>query len=130
MPVSFPFISRERSIVILRIGVALIFFLHAVVRLINGSMPQFATFLNEKGFVYGTIIVWILTLFEIAGSILIAINYRARCLCAGFILILLIGIVIIHASLGWFVGEHGAGGVEYSFALILALLVIAAHSKN
>jgi putative oxidoreductase len=36
------------------------------------------------------------------------------------------GIVIIHAQLGWFVGEHGTGGSEYSVCLLLCLLVIAA----
>jgi len=123
---NFPFISRQRSIALLRIGVALVFFLHAFVRLLNGSIPEFAGFLNERGFVYGTAIVWVLTAFEVAGSILLAINYRSKCICAGFIFILVAGIIIIHASLGWFVGEHGTGGVEYSFVLILALLVIAA----
>ncbi len=126
MPANFPFISQQRSMVLLRIGVALIFFLHAIVRIINGSTPQFAGFLNEKGFVFGTAIVWILTVFEIAGSILLAVNYHSKCIAAGFIFILAAGIVIIHIPLGWFVGEHGTGGVEYSFVLILALLAIAA----
>ena len=34
--------------------------------------------------------------------------------------------ILIHANLGWFVGEHGVGGMEYSLCLIVALLVIAA----
>jgi len=52
-----------------------------------------------------------------------------RLLAAGFIILLLVGIVLIHASLGWFVGEHGTGGCEYSFILIVALLVIAAEKR-
>ena len=36
------------------------------------------------------------------------------------------GIVIIHWQLGWFVGEHGTGGMEYSLSLMVSLLVIAA----
>ena len=35
-------------------------------------------------------------------------------------------IVIIHWRLGWFVGEHGSGGMEYSVSLMVSLLVIAA----
>ena len=40
------------------------------------------------------------------------------------------GIVIIHAKLGWFVGEHGTGGSEYSVCLLLCLLVIAAAAGH
>lgn len=32
---------------------------------------------------------------------------------------MLIGIIIIHASDGWFAGEHGSGVIEYSFILIM-----------
>jgi len=34
--------------------------------------------------------------------------------------------VIIHWRLGWFVGEHGSDGMEYSVSLMVSLLVIAA----
>lgn len=126
MRTSFPFISQQQAIALLRIGVALVFFLHAFVRILNGTIPEFASFFNDKGFVYGKALVWAITAFEIAGSVLLAINYRSKCISAIFIFILVAGIILIHAKLGWFVGEHGTGGVEYSFALILALLVIAA----
>jgi putative oxidoreductase len=39
------------------------------------------------------------------------------------------GIVLIHARLGWFVGEHGTGGSEYSVALLVLLLLIAAQDR-
>jgi putative oxidoreductase len=48
----------------------------------------------------------------------------------GFIAIAVGGIVLIHAKLGWFVGEHGVGGVEYSLCLIVALSVIAAEEPQ
>ena len=54
-----------------------------------------------------------------------ALGFRTRYMAAGFGVILLSGIVLIHRHLGWFVGEHGTGGSEYSVALLLALLVIA-----
>ena len=41
--------------------------------------------------------------------------------------IAIMGIVIIHAARGWFVGEHGVGGVEYSLSLIAGLVVLIAH---
>lgn len=36
------------------------------------------------------------------------------------------GIIIIHAQLGWFAGGFGTGGCEYSFILIMAFIVVAA----
>ena len=41
--------------------------------------------------------------------------------------IVAVGIALIHRHNGWFVGEHGTGGSEYSVALLAMLLVIAAH---
>jgi putative oxidoreductase len=32
--------------------------------------------------------------------------------------------------LGWFVGEHGVGGMEYSLCLLVALIAIAAHDRS
>ncbi len=45
------------------------------------------------------------------------------------LLIASVGIVLIHRHLGWFVGEHGTGGSEYSVALIFMLLVLAAGDR-
>ena len=38
--------------------------------------------------------------------------------------------MIIHARLGWFVGEHGTGGMDYSLSLMVSLLVIAAADTD
>lgn len=40
------------------------------------------------------------------------------------------GIVLIHRQLGWFVGAHGTGGSEYSVALMVMLLVVAAADRE
>lgn len=40
------------------------------------------------------------------------------------------GIVTIHAKLGWFGGEHGTGVMEYSPALIASLITIAAADRD
>lgn len=126
----FPFISLSASIIALRIGVAFIFLAHAVIRISGGTIERFGGFLNAKGFIIGEPLVWAITAYEIAGAMLMALGYFTRWLAAGFVLILMIGIFLIHIAQGWFVGEHGTGGVEYSFVLILALLVIAAHDRT
>lgn len=125
----FPFIKLNEALVLLRISVALVFMAHALVRVINDTIPDFTLFLDNKGFVYSKAVVWAITVFEIAGSLLLAAGYFIKWLAAGFIVILLTGIVLIHFSLGWFVGEHGTGGMEYSFILVACLVVIAADKK-
>ncbi|MCY7280172.1 MAG: hypothetical protein LH610_04620 [Sphingomonas bacterium] len=37
---------------------------------------------------------------------------------------------MIRFRLGWFVGEHGVGGTEYSVASIVTLLFVAANDRN
>ena len=44
--------------------------------------------------------------------------------------IVAVGIYLIHRHNGWFVGEHGVGGSEYSVALLAMLLAIAAHDAD
>lgn len=127
----FPFLTLKQSLLILRISVAAIFLAHAVVRvLLPGSIDQFAGYLNNKGLVYGKAIVWVITVFELAGGAALAIGYCKRLMAAGFIILLLAGILLIHAQRGWFTGEHGSGGCEYSFVLIIALLVVAASEHD
>lgn len=128
---AFPFLSLRQCLVILRVSVAVMFLAHAVVRLlIHDSIPSFSAYLDGKGFPLATAIVWVITIFEIAGGLLLLLGFFVKWLSAGFIALLIAGIVIIHAGLGWFVGEHGTGGCEYSIVLIVALLVIAAAGEG
>lgn len=122
----YPYLSQAHALVVLRATIALLFMAHAVVRLVNGSVAQFAAFLEAAGFPAGTVWVLAISAYEIVAGLMIAIGVGVRWWCGGLFAIAAIGIVLIHARLGWFVGEHGTGGVEYSLALMAALLVIAA----
>jgi putative oxidoreductase len=122
----FPYVNAAHAVALTRIVTALIFVAHAVVRVVGSTIDQFASFLEDKGFCCGVLIVWIITIYEIAGGLLLALGVFARWLAIGFIIVIATGIVIIHASNGWFVGEHGTGGMEYSILLIAVLTVIAA----
>ena len=124
------FISQSNSLILLRVSVAIIFLSHSIVRIANSTIPQFGGFLENKGFPFGVVWVWAITAFEIIGGVLLACGYFTKILSTGFIFLLVVGIILIHAELGWFVGEHGTGGCEYSFILIAALIVIAASEKK
>jgi len=126
-----PFITLARAILLLRVSLALVFIIHATVRILNNSTGNFGEFLNSKGFSFGTAIVWMITVFEIVGGIILAIGNYVKPLSLCFIFILLMGIILIHLPLGWFVGEHGTGGMEYSVILIIAFItVMAAENKE
>jgi len=68
----------------------------------------------------------VLTLAESIAGTLMALGWRTRRMALGLLIIAAMGIVIIHWRRGWFVGEHGSGGMEYSVSLMVSLLVIAA----
>jgi len=127
---SFPFIPLNQSLVLLRVFTCLLFLAHAIVRITGGTIERFGGFLNGKGFVYGTAIVWGITAFEIIGGLLLIAGYFKKWISIGFIVLLAIGIIIIHAENGWFVGEHGSGGIEYSAILIVCFIVIAADDSK
>ncbi|HZX28455.1 MAG TPA: DoxX family protein [Telluria sp.] len=118
------------SLVLLRVTVALLFMAHAGVRVLNGSVPQFAHFLGERGWPLTTAIVWAITAFELAGGVLLILGRLTQWVVAGYFFIAGMGIVIIHFQNGWFVGEHGVGGMEYSVLLMVALVVIAAAQRE
>jgi putative oxidoreductase len=68
--------------------------------------------------------------YEITAGTLMIFGKWVRWCAAGLFFIAAMGIVIIHAKLGWFVGEHGTGGMEYSLCLMVSLLVVAAFDAE
>ena len=127
---SYSFLSLPAALVLLRVTVAGIFLAHAGVRVATGTIARFGGFLENKGFIYGNAIVWTITAFELIGGALMAAGYFTRWIATGFILMLIAGIFIIHIHEGWFNGEFGTGGCEYSVTLIAALIVIVAAGKK
>lgn len=103
---------------------------HAIVRITHNTIPQFAEFMGNLGFPVPVILVWLITLVEIIGGILLILGRYIGPVVISFMTILIGGIAIIHSKFGWFVGEHGTGGSEYSVCLFLCLLVIAAADSE
>ncbi len=125
-----PFLTLNQALLLLRVGVAVLFMAHATVRVVNGSIPGFGGFLETRGWPQGVALVWMITVWEIGAGLCMAVGRCVRLCAAGLGFICFMGIVIIHAKLGWFVGEHGVGGVEYSLCLLMALTVIAAADRH
>ena len=122
----FPFLSLVQAHLLARIAIALFFALHAIVRIMNGSIPRFAAFMESVGFPDGTVTVWAITVAELVASAMLIAGVRVRAATGVLMAIAIGGIVLIHRHIGWFVGEHGTGGSEYSVALIVLLIVVGA----
>lgn len=112
------------SIAALRMMMGIIFILHALVRVYNNTLPGFGEFLDSKGFPFGFYLAWAVTLFELIGGVLMFLRIFVRFFCIGEIVILITGIVTVHAENGWFVVGRTLNGVEYSIVLITVLIAI------
>ena len=123
------FLSRERAFQVARIGTASLFLAHAVLRVVNDTIPQFAGFMASQGFPQPTAVVWAITVIELTAALCLVVRFQVSCACAALALIAMGGIVLIHSKFGWFVGEHGTGGSEFSFALLLLLYLIAIDDR-
>ena len=114
------------ALIVARIVTALLFATHAVVRIANGTIPRFGAFMETLGFPNGTATVWVITITELVAATMILTGSAVRYAAGALFCIAVGGILLIHRNFGWFVGEHGTGGSEYSVALIALLAVIAA----
>jgi putative oxidoreductase len=126
----FPYVSLAKALLILRVSLAIFFMAHAIVRIVHGTIPGFAEFLAVRGWPMALTIVWLITVLEISAGIAMIAGRFVRLAASGLLFVATMGIVIIHAQLGWFVGEHGTGGVEYSLALIVGLIAVAAADRE
>lgn len=120
-----PYPPLKWALILLRVTTALLFMAHATARIAYGTIPQFAKFMSSQGFPYPGYWVWAITLAELVSGTAMIIGWRVRCATVPLLAIAIGGIVLIHWRFGWFVGEHGTGGSEYSIALIVMLLVVA-----
>lgn len=118
------------TLLVARVVTAGLFMAHAAVRIANGTIPQFGQFLEAQGFPAGETLVWAITVTELVAGVLMIIGRFVRPAAAALLAIAVGGIVLIHRHFGWFVGEHGTGGMEYSAALIILLLLIMADDQD
>ncbi len=124
----YPWWPLPDALRLLRIVTALLFMAHASMRFVNGSIPQFGWAMEKvHGFPHGELWVLAITFYELSAGTLLLLNRGVRWAASGLAVIVSVGIYLIHRHNGWFVGEHGVGGSEYSVALLAMLLVIASH---
>ena len=122
----YPWWPVEHAMRLLRYITALLFIAHASMRFVDDTIAGFGAFMEARGFVHGEAWVLAITAYELGAGTLLLLNRGVRWAASGLAVIVAVGIWLIHRHNGWFVGEHGTGGSEYSVALLAMLLVLAA----
>jgi putative oxidoreductase len=126
----FPYLSVNQGYFILRLGLALFFMIHAVTRFTRPNyFAGLGAGLEHFGMPQGYALGVMATAIELVGGTLMIFNKFAKWVALGFFGISSMGIAYIHIRLGWFVGEFGNGGAEFSVAICATALVIAAFDR-
>ena len=119
-----------KPIVLLRVGVAILMFIHGITRATTGGVPLFGEWLSSIGFPAGIAWAAAVTTIEIVGTLLLAAG-RFVIPIAGYLMFQLsLGIILVHGRDGWFVVGGGRNGAEYSVLLILCLVVISLDARR
>ena len=117
--------KKTTALILLRVVLAALMFVHGSARISSGAVDDFGTFLGSHGFPLGFYIAWAITLFELIGSVLLAVGFYTWIIALLFIIELAAGIALVHWKQGWFVVGSGTNGMEYSALLIASFLAVA-----
>jgi putative oxidoreductase len=109
---------NQLALTIVRVAAACTMIIHGITRLSLGTVSGFDGWLTSLGFPPYT--AWALTFFEILGGLTLIWGKKwVPAICIVFSIQLIIGIVLVHFSEGWFVVGAGRNGMEYSVLLIV-----------
>lgn len=117
--------NKTTALVAIRIVLAAVMFIHGAARINFGTVGGFGEFLSAQGIPLGFYLAWGITLFEIVGSVLLAVGFYTWIVAVLFAAELAVGIGLVHFKEGWFVVGHGRNGMEFSVVLIAMFLSIA-----
>jgi putative oxidoreductase len=122
--------GEDPGIRLVRLLLAMMMGIHGVTRIVIGGVDDFGAYLTETGFPMGTAMAWAITLFEVVGSVAIALRFQVIPFAILFALELTMGIILVHAPDGWFVVGAGRNGMEYSFLLVGCFIAIAIAERS
>lgn len=115
--------SKDFALTLVRVAVAGNMLIHGISRVVTDGVVPFDGYLSSLGFPPYT--AWVVTTVELVSAILIIINRWTSILALIFCVELLVGIILVHGSEGWFVVGHGRNGSEYSVLLIICFIGVA-----
>jgi putative oxidoreductase len=117
--------KKGSSLLFIRVVLAALMFVHGAARISFGTVGGFGEFLGANGLPLEFYVAWAITLFELVGSVLLAVGFYTWIIAVLFAMELAVGIALVHWKQGWFVVGGGTGGMEYSVLLITSFLAVA-----
>ena len=117
--------NKSTALILIRVALAATMFIHGGSRISFGTVGGFGKYLSGEGFPLGFYLAWAITLFEIVGSVLLAVGVYAWVVALIFAAQLIAGVAMVHWKEGWFVVGHGRNGMEFSALLIVCFLATA-----
>lgn len=115
------------GLAILRVVTGVIFVAHGGHKLFVSGVDPVAGFLGQLGVPLATVSAWGITLLEFFGGLALIAGLVVTPVAVLLIVHMLTGIVLVHASNGFYVVGPGQGGVEFNLLLIagLSTLILA-----
>lgn len=117
--------KKSTALVFIRVVLAALMFVHGAARISYGIVDDFGGFIGSQGIPLGFFIAWGITLFEIIGSVLLAVGTYTWVIALLFAVELSVGVAMVHWKEGWFVVGAGRNGMEFSALLIASFLAVA-----
>lgn len=114
-----------RVLLIQRLLISGLIAVHGWARWLHDAVIPFGAWLDGLGWPFGVAIAIGITAVEILGTPLLAAGILTFYWCLLYAGIYLMGIILVHAPVGWFVVGLGRNGMEYSVLLIVCLLGLA-----
>jgi putative oxidoreductase len=111
------------GLAILRVALGVTFIAHGLPKL-TGGIEMTAGMFEGLGIPAPVLAAWLVALLETIGGLLLIIGFLVTPTALLLFGHMLLGIVLVHSSNGWYVIERGQGGVEFSVILIASLLML------
>ncbi len=115
--------NPELGLTILRIVLGVIFIAHGLPKL-TGGIEATAQFFGGLGIPAPMLAAWFIALLETLGGITLIIGLFVTPAALLLTVHMLTGIILVHASNGFYVIGPGSGGVEFSLILAASLLAM------
>lgn len=113
--------SRSAGVLILRLALGLVFFMHGAQKALGwfggSGLEGTIGFMNSLGI--STFLAYVVSFWELLGGIFIIFGFLTRLWSAGLVINMLVAIFAVHIGAGFFAS---AGGFEFNLTLLAIAL--------
>ncbi|MFW6088229.1 MAG: DoxX family protein [Gemmatimonadota bacterium] len=115
--------NPELGLTILRVVLGVVFIAHGLPKL-TGGIEGTAQFFGQLGIPAPLVAAWFIALLETLGGIALLIGLFVTPVALLLTAHMLTGLILVHASNGFYVIGPGTGGIEFNLVLAASLLAM------